>query len=171
MVRWLLASLLLATVLAGSPVPAAADDEPRFRRTTPRAGLTESPGLVELAIPGGRAWGIESRLHRAPRHAGRVTLTLAVVDPSVREAFVRIAWYARLDRPSRQIAIDDSLPVAAGQEQTVRIDLDPPEGAQGYRIRVLGRLRQGVGASPAGAIRVGRPHIERVVTPLTQLVR
>lgn len=160
----------MALTLAGSAGPAAADDEPRFRRTTPRADLTASPGLVELGIPGGRAWGLESELLRAPRHAGRVTLTLAVVDPSVREAFVRIAWYARLDRPSRQIAIDDSDPVAFGREQVIRVDLDPPEGARGYRIRVLGRLHQGASASPAGAIRAGRPRIEQAATPLTQLV-
>src|SRR5688500_608985 len=102
----LLTLLALTASLTGASVPASADDEPRFRRTTPRAVLASGPGLVELGIPGGRAWGAESGLLRAPRHAGRVTLTLAVIDPSVREAFVRVAWYPRLGQRSRQIAVD-----------------------------------------------------------------
>jgi len=134
----LLAFLLLAAVVA----PAAADDDrTHFRRTTPRAALGEDAGgTFTLGVPGGRAWGIESELRALPS-AGTVVVRLSVTDDDVREAFARVAYYARATGRSRQIAVSDSEAVGTGAERLVLVTLDPPPGAVAYRVRVLARLR------------------------------
>src|SRR4051812_44384537 len=148
-------SLVLAVALVLPGAAASADPGP-FRRTTPRASLgrdgAEVGGLV-LGIPSGRAWGIESGL-RPLDGAGRVTLWLAVDDPDVAEAFVRIAYYARGDARSRQLVTRDSPHVRVGQDRRIAVELDPPPGAVAYRVRVLGRLVPGAPLSRADAIRV-----------------
>jgi len=150
----LLALVLLVALVA---VPASADPGP-FRRTTPRADVARSGDWTLLGIPGGRAWGIESGLR--PLEGSRlITVDLAVLDLLVREAFVRVAYYARGDGRSRQLATADSAPVTAA-----------------YRIRVLGRLSARDLHTAAGAIRVrwggagppagGRPSLTRLLTEL-----
>jgi len=168
----LLALLALLVLVA---LPASADPGP-FRRTTPRADVVRSGDWTLLGIPGGRAWGIESAL-RPLAEPGPIWVDLAVLDPAVREAFVRVAYYARIDRRSRQLAIADSplVTAALGPAGTVlAVRLDPPPGAVAYRIRVLGRLiarelpasggaihlRWGAAGSPAG----GRPSLTRLLT-------
>jgi hypothetical protein len=84
--------VLLASAASADPGP--------FRRTTPRAFLDyldyreylghEVGGLI-VGIPSGRAWGIESGL-RPLDGAGPVALAVAVDDPDVAEAFVRVAY-------------------------------------------------------------------------------
>lgn len=147
--------------------PAAADDAP-FRRTTPRAELLLDASGMAIGVPGGRAWGVESAL-RSFAEPSDVAVRLAVTDPAVREAFVRIAWYARAEGRSRQLRIDDTDPVLAGEDRVVRVILAPPAGAVAYRMRVLARLEPGATRSAGAALRVVRPASE-AATPLTRLV-
>ena len=147
-----LALAVLAAVAAA--VPASADPG-SFRRTTPRASLTDDGGELVLGIPASRAWGIESALRPLPPPAARspITVVLGVSDPDVTGAFVRIAYYARADARSRQLAIQDSDEVRAGVGARLMVVLDPPVGAVAYRVRVLGRLAAGTTVSHADAIR------------------
>lgn len=158
-VVWLAPLFLVGLALVLLASSASADPGP-FRRTTPRAFLEylghEVGGLI-LGIPTGRAWGIESGL-RPLDGAARVALTVAVDDPDVAEAFVRVAYYARGDARSRQLATRDSPFVHVGEDRRIVIELDPPPGAVAYRVRVLGRLAPGATLSRADAIRV-RPDI------------
>jgi hypothetical protein len=124
-----------------------------FRRTTPRGSLDRDAGGLIVGIPGGRAWGIESGLLPLG-DGGSVTLVLAVDDPDVAEAFVRVAYYARADARSRQLATRDSLFVRVGEDRRIAVELAPPPGAVAYRVRVLGRLVPGAVASRVDAIRV-----------------
>ena len=124
-----------------------------FRRTTPRGWLDRDAGGLFLGIPGGRAWGIESGLLPLG-DGGSVTIVLAVDDPDVAEAFVRVAYYARADARSRQLATRDSQVVRVGEDRRIAVELAPPPGAVAYRVRVLGRLVAGATASRVDAIRV-----------------
>jgi len=133
-----------------------------FRRTTPRASLERDAGGLVVGIPNGRAWGIESGLH--PLYgAGPLTIRLAVDDPDVAEAFVRVAYYARLDARTRQLETHDSPFVRVGEDRLVTVELAPPARAVAYRVRVLGRLVPGAARSRGDAIRVrpGEPAAER----------
>jgi hypothetical protein len=147
-----LALVALPLVLGGA---ASGDDDPwRFRRTTPRASLTVAAGAYAIGLPGGRAWGIESALRRVPRRPTTITVELAVRDPSVREAFVRVAYYASAGR-SRQIALADSELVPFGERRFVEIALDAPEDAIAYRVRVLARLAVPADSSGEAAVEAG----------------
>ena len=171
----LLAVLLLALVFA---VPASGDpgDGDAFRRTTPRADVVRAGDWTLLGIPGGRAWGLESGL-RPLDGAVQVTVELAAIDPAVREAFLRVAYYARADARSRQLAIADSEPVtvAAGSGgAALVVRLEPPPSAIAYRVRLLGRLFAHDQRTSAGAIRArwdesdppggGRPALTRLLS-------
>lgn len=151
---------LLTVLLAGAALlllgtPAAADDGgPTFHRTTPRAALDVSDGVVAIGVPAGRAWGIESELRRLPRDGGVLVVRLTVEDDAVREAFVRLAYYASASTRTRQLAITDSAPVEAGEHRVVAVPLDPPPGAVAYRIRVLVRLAAARDRSSDDAVRV-----------------
>ena len=118
----------------------ADDGDPRFRRTTPRAALSDETGALVIGIPGGRAWGIESQLLPLPASPTTILARLGVADTSVRQAFIRVAYYASASARTRQLAIADSAPVSASARTTVAIALDPPPGAVAYRVRVLARL-------------------------------
>lgn len=135
-----LAPLALATLLLGHLGGAAAADGPAFRRTTPRAALAEVAGVLLIGVPSGRAWGIESELRPLPGAEAAVVARLRVDDPAVREAFVRVAYYATATARTRQLAIVDSPAVPAGHTRFVVVLLDPPPGAVAYRVRVLARL-------------------------------
>lgn len=150
--RWTAFPLAIA-LLAVVAAPAAADDDrTHFRRTTPRASLDENAGELVLGVPSGRAWGIESELRPLP--SGRaVAVRLSVDDDAVREAFVRVAYYASASGRPRQIAVSDSPLVGAGEGRLVFVALDPPPGAVAYRVRVLARLRAGAERSVDEAIR------------------
>lgn len=174
------AVLLLVAVALILALPASADpgdggDGSPYRRTTPRAAVIQEREWTLLGIPGGRAWGLESGL-RLLDGPSEVTAELAAIDPAVREAFLRVAYYARADTRSRQLAIADSAPVtvAAGRSGTaVTVRLDPPPGAIAYRIRLLGRLFGREERTAAGAIRArwdvlgpvagGRPALTRLL--------
>ena len=171
--RVLLPPALLVLILVGGS-PASADPNGPFRRTTPRGFLDGDAGGLVVGIPDGRAWGIESALRPLPS-SGRVTIDLAVDDPEVAEAFVRIAYYAVADRRSRQLATIDSPFVRVGPERRVTLEVEPPAGAVAYRVRILGRLVPGAQISRADAIRarwVGgateqgprRPSLTRLLT-------
>ena len=147
---------LLACALRASAASADPGDGGAFRRTTPRASFERDAAGLLLGIPGGRAWGIEGAL-RPLEPGGRLSLTLTVDDPDVEEAFVRVAYYARADVRSRQLATRDSPFVRVGEDRRIVIDLDPPAGAVAYRLRVLGRLAVDSGPSRADAIRVRWP--------------
>ncbi len=156
--RWIAGSVALLLFCQATAV--AADDGWRFRLTTPRGSLEPGDGLqLRLGVPSGRAWGVQSALRpiAGPRE---ITLTLAVRDVTVREAFVRVAWYDRDTGRPRQTAIADSSVVRAGEQETVVVTLDPPEGAIAYRMRVLARLEPGAERSRDGAI---------LVTPLSEV--
>lgn len=149
------AAVLIVALLLAAPASADPGDAGRFRRTTPRAEVIPAGEWTLLGIPGGRAWGLESGL-RPLDGPGEVIAELAAIDPAVREVFVRVAYYARGDARSRQLAIADSPPVgvAAGSSgMTVSVRLDPPPAAVAYRIRLLGRLFGRDLRAAAGAIR------------------
>ncbi|MHB8632201.1 MAG: hypothetical protein ACYC9W_09765 [Candidatus Limnocylindria bacterium] len=133
-----------------------------FRRTTPRGSFDRDARGFVVGIPGGRAWGIESGLLRLDGRR-QVTVVISVGDPDVAEAFVRVAYYARADARSRQLAIRDSPFVRVGEDRRVAVELDPPPGAVAYRVRILGRLVGGGGPSRRDAIhaRPDRPPAER----------
>jgi hypothetical protein len=146
-----LGALLFATTASadpGDPLEAG-----RFRRTTPRASLDRDAGGLIVGIPAGRAWGIESDLLPLDGR-GAVPLVLAVDDPGVAEAFVRVAYYARADVRSRQLATRDSPFVRVGEDRRITVELIPPAGAVAYRVRVLGRLVAGAARSRIDAIHV-----------------
>jgi hypothetical protein len=151
------ALLLAASALAASAPPAAADDGWGFRRTTPRAELAVEGDQILLGVPGGRAWGIQSALQPVPAAPAILRLGLSVREPSVREAFVRVAYYGTFAR-SRQIAIVDSEAVVPGDGVTVAVRIDPPPGAVAYRLRVLARLMPGAERSAAESIAVEDLH-------------
>jgi hypothetical protein len=92
-----------------------------------------------------------------------VTIRLAVDDPDVAEAFVRVAYYARLDARTRQLETHDSPFVRVGEDRLVTVELEPPPRAVAYRVRVLGRLVAGAARSRGDSIRVraGEPAVER----------
>jgi hypothetical protein len=160
--RWTfpLALVLLALVAA----PAAGDDDrTHFRRTTPRASLEETAGTFTLGVPSGRAWGIESDLRPLPPERA-LAVRLSVGDDDVREAFVRVAYYASATGRPRQIAVADSDAVAAGEGRILFVALDPPPGAVAYRVRVLARLRAGADRSGADAIQARVTLIDQAAT-------
>jgi hypothetical protein len=72
----------------------------------------------------------------------------------VAEAFVRVAYYARADARSRQLATRDSPFVRVGEDRRITVELIPPAGAVAYRVRVLGRLVAGAARSRIDAIHV-----------------
>ena len=155
---------LTLVLLAVAAAPAAADDDrTQFRRTTPRASLQEDAGTFTLGVPSGRAWGIESELRALPSE-GALAVRLVVDDDDVREAFARIAYYASATGRSRQIAVADSVAVAAGEGRLVFVALDPPPGAVAYRVRVLARLRAGADRSRGDAIHARVTLIDRAAT-------
>jgi hypothetical protein len=145
-------AICLAVLLATATHAAAEDSGPRFRRTTPRAALADTAGALVVGIPGGRAWGIESELRPLPPAGTTLIVRLAVTDDAVREAFVRVAYYATADTRTRQLAITDSRPVHAGERALVAVPIDPPAGAAGYRVRVLARLFDPAGRSDDDAV-------------------
>ena len=157
--RSLLACIVLWSVLFASVASAdPGDTDPtdpfgHIRRTSPRTSVGRDAGGLIVGIPRGRAWGIESELLPLAG-TDRVTLVLAVDDPDVREAFVRVAYYARAEGRSRQLATRDSRFVRVGEDRRIVIDLDPPPAAVAYRVRVLGRLDGGAVLSRVDAIHV-----------------
>lgn len=151
-----LAIALLVMVAA----PAAADDDRRFRRTTPRSPLRVAGEQLVFGIPAGRAWGLESRLIRVGRAGATVVLDLAVSDPAISEGFARIAWYARDEGRPRQIALEDAPAVLAGIERRIVVRLEPPDGAVAFRIRVLARVGAGAMASRDDALTVARIRLD-----------
>ena len=155
---------LAVVLLTVGGVPAAADDDPpQFRRTTPRASLEEDAGNFTLGVPAGRAWGIESKL-RPLSPEGALAVRLSVSDDDVREAFARIAYYARATGRPRQIAVADSEAIGAGEGRILFVPLDPPPGAVAYRVRVLARLRSGAERSRDDAIHARVTSIDRAAT-------
>jgi hypothetical protein len=149
-----LVSVVGTIVLVLLTVTTAAGVDPPFRRTTPRGSFgRDGPELV-IGVPGGRAWGIESALVPVPEPGAAFSVTVEVDDASVREAFVRVAWYDRATGRPKQFAIRDTRFVRAAETATMTVTLDPPDGAVAYRLRVLARLRAPAVASDPAAIRV-----------------
>ncbi len=165
-----LVALAVAISLVAPP-HAAADDDLRFRRTTPRAPLQIAGDELVFGIPAGRAWGLESRLIRIGRGGATVALDLAVSDPAIREGFVRIAWYARDEGRSRQIEIEDAPVVLAGIERRIVLRLDPPDGAVAFRVRTLARAGEGAIASREDALTVSRVRLDTTDRPRPALTR
>ena len=147
--------ILSGLVLAGPASADPGDGAGLFRRTTPRASLDRDAGGLILGVPGGRAWGIESTL-QVLAGTDRVIVTVSVDDPDVSEAFVRVAYYARADQRTRQLATHDSPYVRVGDDRRLQLELDPPQGAVAYRLRVLGRLVPGALGSRRDAIHARR---------------
>jgi hypothetical protein len=141
-----------ALALVAANVARADDGDPRFHRTTPRGALDQTGGMLLIGIPGGRAWGIESELRPLPPPGTTLIVRLGVTDGAVREAFVRVAYYAAASGRSRQLALSDSPAVAAGKRATVAVAVDPPPAAVSYRVRVLARLVDATGRSADDAV-------------------
>jgi hypothetical protein len=140
-------------IVVALTAPALADDDPQFRRTTPRGSFGRDGPVLSVGVPGGRAWGIESELRAVPDERSAFRATIEVSDPAVREAFVRIAWYDRMAKRPRQFSLTDARLVRAGESATLEITLDPPPRAVAYRIRVLARLRSPDALSRPDAVR------------------
>jgi len=154
-VRKLLLIVVCAVVLVQLvALPAVADEDGRFRRTTPRGSFGRDGPALLVGVPAGRAWGIESELRPVPADPVSLRATIEVRDPAVREAFVRIAWYDRSSGRPRQFALSDATLVRAGERVTFEIALDPPPGAVAYRVRVLARLLPPAELSAGNAVRV-----------------
>ena len=159
--RTLLIALAMVTIVGA---PAAADDDRiHFRRTTPRATLEQTDGLLTLGVPSGRAWGIESELRPLPPERA-LAVRLSVTDDQVREAFARVAYYATMTGRPRQMAVVDSDLVAVDEARLLLVALDPPPGAVAYRVRVLARLRAGGERSSRDAIQARVTLIDRAAT-------
>jgi hypothetical protein len=143
----------VALAIAAATVASADDGDVRFRRTTPRGAFDQTAGgALVIGIPGGRAWGIESELRPLPPPGTTLIVRLWVTDGAVREAFVRVAYYASASGRSRQLATSDSVPVAAGNRATVAVHVEPPAAAVSYRVRVLARLYDATGRSADDAV-------------------
>lgn len=162
--------LLCVALLLVAPLSASAEDGTTFRRTTPRAPLHVAADEIVFGIPGGRAWGLESGLIHIGSHA-TVTLDLGVRDDGIREAFVRIAWYDRDAGRPRQILIEDAPVILPGIERRVALQLEAPEGAVAFRIRVLGRVIAGRPASRADAVSVDRVRVDLAIRLRPSLTR
>src|SRR5260221_9191438 len=125
-------AVVIASVLVlATAAPAAADPgdvNGLFRRTTPRASFDRDAGGLVVGIPSGRAWGIESGLEPLDG-TGALRVVLAVDDPDVAEAFVRIAYYARGDARSRQLVTQDSPFLRVGEDRRIVVDLSLPPGS------------------------------------------
>lgn len=163
--------LLCVALMLVAPLSASAEDGTTFRRTTPRAPLRVSADEIVFGIPGGRAWGLESPLIHIGSHA-TVALDLGVRDDGIRGAFVRIAWYDRDAGRPRQFLIEDAPVVLPGLERRVVMQLEAPEGAVAFRIRVLGRVTAGTPASRGDAVSVDRVRVDpstRLRPSLTRL--
>lgn len=152
--------LLSVALLLVSSVSAHAEDGTTFRRTTPRAPMRVSVEQIAFGIPSGRAWGLESRLIPIAGSAS-VALDLGVNDESVREAFVRIAWYDRDEGRPRQMLVEDAPYVPPGVERRVILQLEPPDGAVAFRVRVLARVMPGAFSSREGAVSVARVRVDQ----------
>lgn len=153
-----------ASVLAGT---ASADDGWGWRRTTPRGELSEDGDDLLIAIPGGRAWGLQSAMRALPAAGTVLSTEVEVRDPRVREVFLRVAYYGRTRagaRP-RQISVTDSEPVHPGDTALLSIAVDPPVGATAYRVRILGRLAAGHTRSGPDGIRASAPAPPRATPP------
>ena len=162
---------LVVTISLFAAMPAVADDGLGFRRTTPRAPLRIAGEELVFGVPAGRAWGLESRLVRIGREGATVAIDLAVSDPAIREGFVRVAWYARDEGRSRQIAIEDAPAVLAGIERRIVVRLAPPEDAVAFRVRVLARVSEGSLASRDDALTVSRVRLDTADRPRPALTR
>jgi hypothetical protein len=79
---------------------------------------------------------------------------LAVDDPEVDSAFVRVASDARANARSRQLPTRDSPVVRVGEDRRMTVELVPPSGGVARRVRVLGRLVAGAVLSCVDAIHV-----------------
>jgi hypothetical protein len=146
--------LVVLVAMAALGVAASADDGPPYRRTTPRGSFGADGPELQVGVPGGRAWGIESALIPVPGERSGFRATVEVSDPEVREAFVRVAWYDRATGRPRQFALTDARFVRAGETATLEVALDPPAGAVAYRVRVLARLRTPAALSAPDAVKV-----------------
>lgn len=163
---------VLVAVLAlslGTSLVVVADDEVALRRTTPRASLVRSEDTIVIGIPAGRAWGVESAL-RPLGSATRLAVRVNVADAVVREAFVRVAYYATAAARSRQLAVTDSAPVRAGEHALVVVDLDPPPGAVAFRVRLLARLVEAAERSANDAITARSPWLQAVDSRFSRLL-
>ena len=161
-------ALCLAFLFFGSA--AHAEDGTRFRRTTPRAPIEVRADEIAFGIPSGRAWGLESQLIRV-RGGASVALDLGVEDELVREAFVRIAWYDRDEGRPRQMLVEDAPAVLPGVHRRVVLQLEPPDGAVAFRVRVLARVTPGAPSSREAAIAVERVRVDPEVRPRPALTR
>ncbi len=169
--RFLIVSFVLAIAQLVA-LGVAADEEGRFRRTTPRGSFGRDGPELLVGVPGGRAWGIESELLPVPADRSAVRATVEVRDTTVREAFVRVAWYARATGRPRQFALSDATLVRAGETVTLEIGLDPPPGAVAYRLRVLARLRarEELSVADAVSVRLSAPFSRPPAYPVTRLL-
>ena len=159
-IRIVLRVALCAAIVLGPSAVAHAEDGTTLRRTTPRAPMRVTAEQIAFGVPSGRAWGLESTLIPI-RGSASVALDLGVSDASVREAFVRIAWYDRDEGRPRQMLVADAPYVLPGVERRVLLQLEPPEGAVAFRIRVLARVMPGAYSSREGAVAVARVRVDR----------
>ena len=157
--RLVIAIVLVAPLALSTSARA---DGPVFHRTTPRATLLDTAGLLLIGVPSGRAWGVESELRPLPAVDAAVGARITVDDPAVREAFLRVAYYASGTGRTRQLAVVDSHSVPYGSTALVAVLLDPPPSAVAYRVRVLARLDAAVAVSRGDALRVALndPHAD-----------
>ena len=171
MLRTLVSLALASTVaaLVAHASAANADEGGPFRLTSPRGALAAMGSGLVIGVPGGRAWGVESDLRALPPPGVELVVRVGVTDPAVREAFVRVAYYASSTGRTRQLAIADSAPVGVGAGATVAVAIEPPAGAVAYRVRVLARLFEPDARSADGAVTALMTVASRPARPIRSL--
>lgn len=143
------------------PARAPARDRPgrrhwRFRRFGRGGVFARERGALLLSPQTVRYSGIQSALRQLPEGASEIRLTLEVSDPAVRDAVVRVAYYALSSGRPRQRSVVASPPVFGGRRTRLAVPLSPPGELIAYRLRVLARLAPEAPASAPDAVRVSR---------------
>ena len=141
-----LAALISIALVLAVAVAGGADDQLRWRRTSPHALIGVQGTELLLQVIGGRARGVESApIQIAPSGAYRAEVKLTVPeDAHARGAFLRLALYARADGGGRQALRLDS-PLASGGSDAERIiDFVAPSWAHAAKLRLLVRREPGM---------------------------
>jgi len=131
----------------------------RFRRFGRDAAFARARGAIHLSPRGPRYAGMQSALRPLPTDPSEVRLTIEVHDPLVRDASVRVAYYALASGRPRQRSVVTAPPVFAGRRTRLAVPLSPPGDVVAFRLRVLGRLVPGATAAAPDAVHVSRVSI------------
>lgn len=138
MARSTLILLLIASLGLLALSGAAAADELRWHRTSPRVSFTAGDEVLLFATSGGRARGLESAAVAVqPGSSYRAEVELALPHDAGREALLRVALYERADGRARQRLVFDAPSVAAGSAGPRALDFAAPAWTRAVKVRLL----------------------------------